>query len=94
MVWQFLTDEGEKRVLQNAAVKIGFHYPLEDTDSGSTVPADTSPDVNFEVVFQFWLSHRWFTILPVACMMELILVPQNDVTKRQKIQQAGYPVCL
>ena len=72
VVWQFFTDEGEKIVLQNAAVKTGFHYPFEDADFGSTVPADTSPNVNFEGVLWFRLSLRWFTNLPVARTAELL----------------------
>ena len=66
---------------------------LEDADFGSTVPADTSPDVNFEVVFQFWLSHRWFTILPVACMMELILVPQISFHFSRRITRHRSCLC-
>ena len=72
VVWQFFMDEGEKIVLQNAAVKTGFHYPVKDADFCSTVPADTSPNMNFEGVLWFQLSLRWFTNLPVARKAELL----------------------
>ena len=86
VVWQFFTDEGEKSILQNAAVKTGFHYPFEDADFGSTVPADTSPNVNFERVVWFRLSLRGFTNLPVARAAELLkrdgtFIAKDDVVE-------------
>ena len=86
VVWQFLADEGEQSVLQNAAVKTGFHYPFEDTDFGSTVPADTSPNMNFEGVLWFRLSLRWFTNLPVARTAELLKRDGTFITKDDVVE--------
>ena len=86
MISQLILDERNKCTFQNAAVQLGLHYPIKDTDLRRSMSAYSCPNVHFQRVLWLWLSFCWLSYLAIARSAELLkgdtaLICENNVLK-------------
>ena len=81
--WKYITNEGNKVLLQDIRIHVGIHNSFKITHTSGTFVADPSPNVHFNRVFRTWLAALFVAVKTAVTLHQYTsFVRPNHVVER------------